>query len=211
LVGVLSAGLMLTSGVAIFALYQVQQAQRQRAEQWAANAEVLLADNQSVNAAINVIAATGLSQSAFVQFPDCPQFASVDGSLLDVVRDNREQNQLPHESEVYSVAFSPDGQRIVSGSVDKTVRIWDAKTGAPIGKPLTGHENPVTSVAFSPDGQRIVSGSVDKTVRIWNISTMKSLLPIACNQLRYHPSLKQPTTDVGQEAEQTCEQYVWKP
>ncbi|KAJ6491090.1 WD40-repeat-containing domain protein, partial [Mycena sanguinolenta] len=73
-----------------------------------------------------------------------------------------------HDDSVQSVAFSPDGQRIVSGSNDKTVRIWDAATGAAIGKPLQGHDKSVQSVAFSPDGQRIASGSADKTVRIWD-------------------------------------------
>ena len=72
---------------------------------------------------------------------------------------------------MYSVAFSPDGQRIVSGSDDSTVRVWDAATGQPVGQPLTGHTGAVTSVAFSPDGKRIVSGSCDKTVRLWDADT----------------------------------------
>ncbi|KAE9385107.1 WD40 repeat-like protein, partial [Gymnopus androsaceus JB14] len=77
-----------------------------------------------------------------------------------------------HDQWVKSVAFSPDGTRIVSGSGDKTVRIWDANTGAQIGDPLHGHDNWVSSsVAFSPDGTRIVSGSGDKTVRIWDANT----------------------------------------
>jgi WD40 repeat protein len=72
---------------------------------------------------------------------------------------------------VTSVAFSPDGRRIVSGSWDKTVRIWDAETGAQVSAPLVGHSGSVTSVAFSPDGRRIVSGSYDETVRIWDAET----------------------------------------
>ena len=56
----------------------------------------------------------------------------------------------------------------MSGSVDKTVRVWDADRGVEIGSPLQGHTEYVTSVAFSPDGTRIVSGSVDKTVRVWD-------------------------------------------
>ena len=70
-----------------------------------------------------------------------------------------------------SVAFSPDGKRIVSGSGDKTVRVWDVDTGKPIGQPLTGHTAVVSSVAFSPDGKRIVSGSGDDTVRVWDADT----------------------------------------
>ncbi|KIO03808.1 hypothetical protein M404DRAFT_144793, partial [Pisolithus tinctorius Marx 270] len=59
------------------------------------------------------------------------------------------------------------GKRIVSGSRDKTVRVWDVEGGVQFGSPLEGHVSGVNSVAFSPDGKRIVSGSWDKTVRIW--------------------------------------------
>src|ERR1700733_2253765 len=76
-----------------------------------------------------------------------------------------------HTSWVSSIAFSPDGARIASGSGDKTIRLWDAKTGAAIGEPLRGHANLVNSVAFSPDGARIASGSDDKTIRLWDAKT----------------------------------------
>lgn len=59
-----------------------------------------------------------------------------------------------HEDGVWSVAFSPDGTRIVSGSSDKTLRLWDSTTGQSIGAPLRGHEDWVLSVAFSPGGKR---------------------------------------------------------
>ena len=58
---------------------------------------------------------------------------------------------LQHEDPVNSAAFSPDGARVVTASDDKTARVWDAATGAPIGKPLQ-HEDTVSSAAFSPDG-----------------------------------------------------------
>jgi WD40 repeat protein len=67
-----------------------------------------------------------------------------------------------------SVAFSPDGQKIVSGSRDRTVRLWDLQ-GNSIGQPFQKHEDSVLSVAFSPDGQKIVSGSRDRTVRLWEL------------------------------------------
>jgi hypothetical protein len=82
----------------------------------------------------------------------------------------KQQLDLLHDSFVSSVAFSPDGTRIVSGSSDKTVKVWDAATGAEA-LTLKGHTSGVRSVAFSPDGTRIVSGSSDKTVRLWDAAT----------------------------------------
>src|SRR6185312_5569821 len=70
---------------------------------------------------------------------------------------------------VTSVAFSPDGNRIASGSADNTVRLWSTD-GKPIGQPLR-HDDTVLTVAFSPDGTRVASGGVDKTVRLWDAAT----------------------------------------
>ena len=66
--------------------------------------------------------------------------------------------------------MSPDGRRIVSGSDDNTVAVWDLETGTRIHR-LTGHQGAVRSVAVSPDGRRIVSGSDDKTVAVWDLET----------------------------------------
>ena len=82
-----------------------------------------------------------------------------------------------HTSIVYSASFSPDGKRIVSGSCDATVRIWDAETGTSI-LTLKGHSGWVMCSAFSPDGKRIVSGSSDNTLKIWDAETGQEALTL---------------------------------
>ena len=72
-----------------------------------------------------------------------------------------------HTDWVSSVAFSPDGHRIVSGGYDRTLRLWNADTRGAIGEPMAAHTGWVSSVAFSPDGRRIVSASADQTLRLW--------------------------------------------
>ena len=71
---------------------------------------------------------------------------------------------------VNSIALSPDGQRIVSGSDDGTIRVWNATTGETDAGPFTGHTRPVSSVGFLPDGQRIVS-SGDVSIRMLDTTT----------------------------------------
>jgi hypothetical protein len=82
-----------------------------------------------------------------------------------------------HDREVTSVAFSPDGTRIVSGSDDNTLKVWDAQT-LQVTLTLSGHEGPVFSVAFSPDGTRIVSGSADDTLKVWDAQTGQETLTL---------------------------------
>ena len=76
-----------------------------------------------------------------------------------------------HDNVIASVAFSPDGSKIVSGSWDCTIRVWDASTGVQVLPALQGHDDYIRSVAFSPDGSKIVSGSWNKTIRVWDAST----------------------------------------
>ncbi|KAL5641711.1 hypothetical protein ACGC1H_001997 [Rhizoctonia solani] len=80
-----------------------------------------------------------------------------------------------HAWSVTSVAFSPDGKSIVSGSDDKTVRMWDAHSPSPIGGPLTGHTLWVYSVSHAPLGNIIASGSDDNTIRLWDVNTRRQL------------------------------------
>ncbi|RLG55269.1 MAG: hypothetical protein DRN88_05875, partial [Candidatus Hydrothermarchaeota archaeon] len=77
-----------------------------------------------------------------------------------------------HTGPVYSVCYSPDGKYIVSGSKDKTIRIWRMEDGECI-MVLKGHTGSVYSVFYSPDGKHITSGSKDKTIRIWKVEDGK--------------------------------------
>jgi WD40 repeat protein len=75
-----------------------------------------------------------------------------------------------HERFVTAVAFSPDGKRVVSGSEDDTVRVWDAERGKCL-LTLKGHTDDVTTLSVSPDGKRIATGSEDKSVKLWDAAT----------------------------------------
>jgi len=71
-----------------------------------------------------------------------------------------------HKDEVRSVAFSPDGQRVVTGSADGTAKLWETASGREL-LTLNGHNDQVLSVAFSPDGQNIATSSADGTAKVW--------------------------------------------
>ena len=79
-----------------------------------------------------------------------------------------------HTEHIHAAVFSPDGRRIVTGSVDQTAKLWDAATGEEL-LTLKGHSDLVFSVAFSPDGQRIVTGSGDHTIKVWEAASKEQV------------------------------------
>ncbi|NER24798.1 MAG: TIR domain-containing protein [Symploca sp. SIO1C2] len=128
-----------------------------------------LVETNPLQALVLAIEATGSSKSSLSWVP-----TEVQSSLFEAVQLARtgviEQDifRVAQGGYVLSVAISPNGQMIASGSADGKVQLWDLE-GNPIGKPFEGHKKGVFSVAFSPDGQTIVSGSEDTTLRLWDL------------------------------------------
>ena len=91
--------------------------------------------------------------------------------LTDFSTGERLSKFVGHQSDVRSLAFDADGHRLLVGTLDGTIRLWDARQRGLLDDAilvLRGHEGAVDSIGFSPDGSRIISGSLDGTIRIWD-------------------------------------------
>ncbi|AKV67221.1 serine/threonine-protein kinase [Microcystis panniformis] len=106
----------------------------------------------------------------YKRFPVTPQLLISDLSSLRFL----DKTLTGHSNVVWSVAYSPDGRYLASGSWDKTIKIWEVATGKQL-RTLTGHSDWVRSVVYSPDGRYLASGSWDKTIKIWEVATGKEL------------------------------------
>lgn len=77
---------------------------------------------------------------------------------------------LRHDQRVNEIGFSPDGRQVITASQDGTARVWDARSGEPMG-PALRHEGEVRAAGFSPDGRHVLTGSADHTARLWDART----------------------------------------
>ncbi len=167
----LIAGIAIAILLAGFAVVQMLKAQEQtriaRSGELSAQSIALRDKNLSVALLLGI--------EAFRKHP-APQS---EGVLLDNVQVNPFLHQfLPlHQDQVFTVAFSPDGKMVASGSRDKSIILWDVKSHQPIGEPFKGHSESVLSVAFSPDGSLLASGGGDKTVILWDVKSHQPIAP----------------------------------
>ncbi|MFH7030318.1 MAG: WD40 repeat domain-containing protein [Heteroscytonema crispum UTEX LB 1556] len=83
-----------------------------------------------------------------------------------------------HADSIWSVALSNDGQTLISGSADKTIKVWNVDDGQPLFT-LTGHTDVVRAIALSYDGQTIASGSDDGTIKLWNVENQELIKTLA--------------------------------
>ena len=91
-------------------------------------------------------------------------------------------NQLEgHEFTVWSLAITPNGQTIISGGQDATIRLWDFASGKELNK-FVGHDGPVYSIAMMQDGKHLVSiADKDLAVKIWDIESLELISSLAPN------------------------------
>src|SRR5439155_24116004 len=94
------------------------------------------------------------------------------GPVVIEVRDLSSSQMLTaltgHEAAITTLAFNSDGTRLISGSLDKTARVWNLADGREIAR-FTGHTQAVTAVAFRPGAEQALSGSADHSLKLWNI------------------------------------------
>ena len=149
----------------LYALYQQAQLQEARAVSTLARQATKRGD-----AMTGMLAALAVLPKDPAK-PNRPISNAATAALLDAWLRNREKyTLLGHSRGVASVAFSPDGKRVVTGSSDSTARVWDLSGPTPAATVLEGHSGSIQSVAFSPDGKRVVTGSSDSTARVWDLS-----------------------------------------
>ncbi|WP_392482129.1 hypothetical protein [Nostoc sp. C110] len=183
-VGVVAIGAVAST---IFGLESRKQATMANLREKATNIKYLLPiQTDNVELLISAIGATGESKSQLGEV-----LSEVQSSLLEAIEAVHERNIFSgHTERVNALAFSPDGQYIVSGSTDNTLRLWDTK--GKLLHTLNGHTGLVTALAFSPNSQYIVSASYDGTLRMWDtkgksLHTLKGHTD-AVNALAFSPN-----------------------
>ncbi|MDB9496523.1 AAA-like domain-containing protein [Spirulina major CS-329] len=171
---IVSGALAIASGLGLAAFWQYrkaiaseQEARQSEIRALIASAESLLTSEQQLPALLSAIAAAEGSERLTV--PNAELAAQTDATLRQAIFNTTQTNTLNgHQAPVFAIAFSPDGQYVVTGGEDQTIRIWRS-TGQLI-RTLTAHESKVRRLVFSPDGKTFASASLDGTVKLWSLA-----------------------------------------
>ncbi|MFZ1025499.1 MAG: CHAT domain-containing protein [Limnoraphis robusta] len=156
---------IIVAGLGLLAVNQTKEAELNKADFLVSNSLSLFNKGKELDAFLNTIRAAKI-----VRKHKAPN-SEVMGALETNIDEASERNRLEgHDQGVNSVTFSPDGKMLASASDDKTIKLWNAQTGAVI-RTLEGHDSMVKSVTFSPDGKTLASGSDDKTIKLWDAQT----------------------------------------
>jgi len=116
-----------------------------------------------------------------------------------------------HSGWIQTLAFSPDGTTLASGSHDHTIRLWSLQTGQCL-KTLRGHTGCIQALAFSPDGTTLASGSHDHTIRLWSLQTSQCVQVLAGHDDRvlfiaFSPAVE---TLISGGADDTVRSWQWE-
>src|SRR5947209_717973 len=141
---------------------------RKFSPEWYEKADALGRQAEKALAAGRLLEARDGFRKARWHLPAVP--AHLSGHVARIFGDGR----LRHPAIVQSLAFSPDGTRLVTAGQDGTVRVWDADTGREVGF-YAGHAERVSAVAYSPDGKWVASGGADPEIKIWDPATGKDV------------------------------------
>ncbi|MCA9912069.1 MAG: hypothetical protein KC496_01915, partial [Anaerolineae bacterium] len=139
--------------------------------------------------------------------PDFTYFAYSSSSLLhllDITSCNtNDEVELSIGAQIFSVAFSPDSQSLITGAFDHSVRLWDVETGLPMGSPRVGHTESVYSVVFSPDGTFVASGSTNE-VLFWKYVGLEQMIDFMCDERYAEPLTAAQLASYGLSANHRC-------
>ena len=120
--------------------------------------------------------------AAWMALSDCkPELRGWEYDYLSTLFTANQRTLGGHTQRVMGVAFTPDGRKLVSGSWDDTLKIWDVETGREV-MTLDAHREGVESVDISPDGRLIASGGRDNAARIWELESGRELLAFRDHQ-----------------------------
>ncbi len=169
LLGVVSAALVAAMGLSTVTWQQYQRAKVSEVRALAASSQGLFASDQQLDAMVAAVQAKRALQALLR--PDDETQRQVDQALNRAVFGSNEVNRFTqHEGGVLTVDISPDGNTIVTGSNDKTARLW-GKDGTLLHTLF--HQDTVHRVVFSPKGDRVITGSLDGTLQVWSVDGQK--------------------------------------